>query len=232
MSFSLAIFSADSPMVWPVVYSAMAGATGARSAGRSLPKAATFCGRVLARFASMKVRAALRVNWIGTLVSDSAPPARITSASPDRIEPMPKVMARVEEAHARFTVTPGMRIGSEARKTTSRPRLGACRAGTTTPKTDRSISSGSIAVRATSSAAAILARSTTSMFMKSVPDLTNGVRQPSTMAMRPRGPFSSRRSVTWTLTGLPPSRVQTVSARSLISSRAEAVLGGRSGAGG
>ena len=151
MSFSLAIFSADSPMVWPVVYSAIAGATGARSAGRSLPKAPIFCGSVLARLAAMKVCAALRENWMGTLDSDSAPPASTTSASPERIAPAAKVIARVEEAQARFTVTPGMRNGSEVRKTTSRPRFGASSAGTTTPKTERSISSGSIAVRATSS---------------------------------------------------------------------------------
>src|SRR3954469_15003127 len=232
MSFSLAIFSADSPIVIPVVYSAMAGATGARSAGRSLPKAPTFWGSVLARLAAMKVCAALRENWMGTLVSASPPPASTTLASPERIEPAAKVRARVEEAQARFTVTPGMRNGSEVRKTTSRPRLGAKRAGTTTPKTERSISSGSTAVRATSSAAAMLARSMTSMLAKSVPDLTNGVRQPSTIATRPWGPLSWPRCTAWILIGWPWSRVQTVSARALISSRADAVFGGRRGAGG
>ncbi len=180
-------------MLRPVVYSAMAGATGARSAGRSLPKAATFWGSVFALLASMNVRAALRENWIGTLLSDSAPPASTTSASPERIAPAPNVIARVEEAQARLTVTPGIRMGSEVRKTTSRPRFGAWRAGTTTPKMDRPISSGSMAVRAISSDAARLARSITSMLEKSVPDLMNGVRQPSTIATRPRGPLSSRR---------------------------------------
>jgi hypothetical protein len=232
MSFSFAIFSADWPMVSPVVYSAMAGATGARSAGRSLPKAATFWGSVFARFASMNVRAALRENWIGTLVSDSAPPASTTSASPERMAPAPKVIARVEEAHARFTVTPGIRMGSDVRNTTSRPRFGAWSAGTTTPKIDRPISSGSIAVRAISSDAATLARSITSMLESSVPDLMNGVRHPSTIATRPRGPLISRRDAVWILTGGPDSRVQTVSARSVISSRAEAMFGGRRGAGG
>jgi hypothetical protein len=50
-----------------------------------------------------------------------------------------------------------------------------------------------MAVRAISSDAAMLARSVTSMLEKSVPDLMNGVRHPSTIATRPRGPFRSRR---------------------------------------
>src|SRR5215210_5879558 len=115
MSFSLAIFSADSPIDIPVVYSAIAGATGARSAGRSLLIAVARCGRVLALLSSMKTPAALRENWIGTLDNDSAPPARTMSHSPARIALAPKVMARVEEAQARLSVTPGMRIGMEVR---------------------------------------------------------------------------------------------------------------------
>src|SRR5215203_1584344 len=141
-------------------------------------------------------------------------------------------ISRVEEAQARLTVTPGTRTGSEVRKTTSRPRFGALSAGTTTPKIDMSISMGSMPERAISSAAATLARSVTSMFMKSVPDLMKGVRQPSMMAILPRGPLSSRRAATWTFTGFPLPRVHTVSARSVISSRAEALFGGRRGAGG
>ncbi len=86
----------------------------------------------------------------------------------------------------------------------------------TQPKTDISMTAGSIPVRVTSSAAAVLARSTTSMFWKSVPDLTNGVRQPSTIATRPPGPRISRRPVDSTL-GFLRDPVHTVSARSVIS---------------
>src|SRR5436309_3543810 len=90
-----------------------------------------------------------------------------------------------------------------------------------------------IAVRATGSAAATLARSMRSILARSVPGLANGVRQPSTIATRPWAPFSALRSTAWTLTGPPLfSRVQTVSARAVISSRADAMFGGRRGAGG
>ena len=167
---------------------------------------------------------------MGTLESDSAPPARTTSHSPLRMASAAKVMARLDEAQARLTVVPGTSMGSEERKTTSRPRLRACRAGTTTPKTDIWTAAGSRPVRAISSPTATAERSTTSMSRKWVPALTKGVRQPATMATRPPGPTRSWRSARGN-GGAPPGRVQTVSARSRISSSAVASLGGGRGAG-
>ena len=83
------------------------------------------------------------------------------------------------------------------------------------PKIDRSISAGSMPVRATSSPAAAPARSIESMSRKTVPALTNGVRQPSTIAIRPPGPFRFCLRVLWSAIESP---VRTVSARVVISS--------------
>ena len=69
------------------------------------------------------------------------------------------------------------------------------------------------------------------MSRNSVPDLTKGVRQPATIATRPPGPASSWRAARGS-GGAPPGRVQTVSARSRISSSAVASLAGGSGGGG
>ena len=180
------------PCVRPVVYSAIAGATGARSAGRSLPKAPSFCGRVLARLASMKVCAALRENWMGTLDSDSAPPAEdhVRLAGEDRAGAegdgarrggAGEVHRHPRDAHrqrgAEDHLAPEVRGVQRRHHARRRPRGRSRR--------DRS------PVRATSSEAATLARSITSMLGKSVPDLTNGVRQPSTIATRPWAPLSA-----------------------------------------
>src|SRR6185295_4475336 len=231
IAFSFAIFSADSPIVWPVVDSAIAGATGARSAGRSLAIAASFCGSVFALESAMNIREAFFENRIGTFDSDSAPPASTASASPARIASAPNVIARFDEAHAKLTVVPTTSCGSDRRNTTSRPRFGAWSAGITQPNTERSISVGSIPVRAISSPAAALERSTTSMLAKSVPALANGVRQPSTKATRPCAPRSAARPTAVTA-GRRAEPVHTVSARSEISSRTEASFGGGSGEGG
>ncbi len=171
----------------------------------------------------------------GTFDSDSAPPASTISASPRRIASAPLVMARLAEAQARFTVVPGIDAGSAARKTISRPRFGAWSAATTTPKTHRSISAGSIAARATTSAAAIPARSMTSSSFKSLPARANGVRQASTTATRPAGPRNccrETRSTPGATPGDADRRVQTESARSRTSVAAEASFGAGSGAGG
>ena len=213
MSFSRAIFSHDCPIVWPVVYSAIAGGTGIRSEGRTLARIDRRWPIDLALPNSIRRRAAPLEYWIGTLLSDSAPPARITSACPARIDSTPLVMARFDEAQARLTELPGIVIGRVARNTTSRPRLGACSAGMTTPNTEASISAGSMSDRSTSSAAATPARSTTSMSRSAVPALANGVRQPARIATRPCDPLR-RLAVTFLIAGAEPSpRVQTVSAR-------------------
>jgi hypothetical protein len=72
-------------------------------------------------------------NAIGTFESDSAPAATAISASPARIASAALVIARFEEAQARFTAEPGIESGSAARNTTSRPRFGAWSGATTMP---------------------------------------------------------------------------------------------------
>ena len=213
-------------MVIAVEYSAIAGGTGTRSRGLSLERTESFCPIDLALLNSMSRREAPFEYWMGTLLRDSAPPARTTSHSPLRMASAPEVMALLDEAQARLTVVPGIVMGSDTLKTTSLPRLGACRAWTTTPKMERSISSGSMAVRATSSAAATPARSTTSMSWRSVPDFEKGVRQPSTMATLPPTPRALWLTTLAMLGAWSGPRVQTVSARSWISSWTVARLGG------
>ncbi len=73
--FSFAIFSADCPIVSPVADSASAGASGARSFGRSLLKRASFPPIVFCLLAATSVSANFREKRIGTVESDSAPPA-------------------------------------------------------------------------------------------------------------------------------------------------------------
>src|SRR5687768_13220691 len=109
-------------MVMPVVYSAIAGATGAKSRGRNRDATATLPPKPLARSSAISFLAAPRENWIGTLESDSAPPASTTSQSPTRIASAAEVIARLDEAQARLTALPEARIGNDARNTTSRPR--------------------------------------------------------------------------------------------------------------
>ncbi len=80
MRFSFAIFSADCPMDSPVDGSAMAGATGTRSRGRTRAKLRTRAITVFALLASIRTSARRRDARIGISESASAPPARMTSA--------------------------------------------------------------------------------------------------------------------------------------------------------
>src|SRR5438093_12707843 len=80
MRFSLAIFSADWPIVSPVEGSAIAGDTGIRSRGRLFANALTRCRAVLALLASTRMSARRREAKIGMSERLSTPPARITAA--------------------------------------------------------------------------------------------------------------------------------------------------------
>ena len=70
MPFSFAIFSADWPIVSPVVGSAMAGVIGTKSLARIFPKACTRCASVLALDAAMSASEKPRECRIGTFESD------------------------------------------------------------------------------------------------------------------------------------------------------------------
>jgi hypothetical protein len=80
MPFSLAIFSADSPMVRPVVDSAIAGASGARSFGRIFENAPSLPVSDFCLLAETSASANFFEKRIGTSDSDSAPPAMTVSA--------------------------------------------------------------------------------------------------------------------------------------------------------
>src|ERR1700722_19048622 len=80
-----AILSADCPIVSPVDGSAIAGATGRRSRGRIRLKALAFAPIVLARLAATSASEKPREYRIGTLDSDSAPPAITAVAWPSVI---------------------------------------------------------------------------------------------------------------------------------------------------
>ena len=75
-----AIFSADSPIVSPVVGSAMAGVIGTRSRGLIRESAPTRAPSVFAFEAATSASENPRECRIGTLESDSAPPAMAQSA--------------------------------------------------------------------------------------------------------------------------------------------------------
>ena len=102
--FSFAIFSADWPMVSPVEGSAMAGASGTRSRGRSRAKAERRAPSDFAFWASTRIRAMRRLCRMGTSERHSAPPAMPASTWPRRIADATSAIAWFEEAQARFTV--------------------------------------------------------------------------------------------------------------------------------
>ena len=160
MPFSRAIFSADWPMVRPVDGSAMAGAWGARSAGRSLAKAFSFAARLRALEASTRVWAIRRLCRMGMSDRLSAPPAIPTEAWPSRISSTTSAIASPADAQARLTVWAGMLTGRPVPRTTSRARLGAATDGMTWPMTTVSTAAGSASLRSTSSRTHARARST------------------------------------------------------------------------
>ena len=104
MPFSLAIFSADCPIVSPVDGSAIAGVTGTRSRGRTRPRAAIRPPKLRALLASTRIWLKRREWRIGMSESDSTPPARIASAWPSRIWSAALLIAWAAEAQARFRV--------------------------------------------------------------------------------------------------------------------------------
>src|ERR1700694_3964370 len=133
MWFSLAIFSADCPIERPVVYSAMAGATGASSAGRNPARALAFNAGVFALDSFTSRRANSREKRIGTSERHSDPPATTMSARPRAIFSAESVMARLDEAHAMMTEEAGVFWERFASKTTSRAMLGRETEGITVP---------------------------------------------------------------------------------------------------
>ena len=82
---SFAIFSADCPMDSPVVGSAIAGVMGMKSLARIVEKACTRWPIVFALLAATSASEKPREWRIGTLESDSAPPAMATVAWPSAI---------------------------------------------------------------------------------------------------------------------------------------------------
>src|SRR5437762_1382895 len=98
MWFSLAIFSADWPIVSPVDGSAMAGETGTRSRGRIRLSVRSRAPKDLALLASTRMSARRREARIGMSESDSTPPASTTSASPSTISSYALATACPEDA--------------------------------------------------------------------------------------------------------------------------------------
>lgn len=180
--FSLAMRSAASPMVSPVEGSAMAGATGSRSRGRTRRNGEILEARLFARAASTKALARRREARMGTWESDSAPPATTTSACPDSMSRQASVMAWLAEVHARDTVYAGTSFG-RVPSPTSRARLGACTSCTTVPSTRWPTVSGRTSLRASASRTAALPSSRAVSPARPVPDLWKGVRQPARMAV-------------------------------------------------
>src|SRR5215467_10412415 len=123
---------------------------------------------------------------MGTSLSASAPPAIATSTSPVAIASAAVVSSCGLVAHARATECASIFLGSPAASPTSRAMLGHCTIGITAPNTIWSISLGGSSHRCTSSETAIRPRSRAVRPRKAVPDFTNGVRNPATMAaLRP-----------------------------------------------
>ena len=83
--FSFAIFSADSPIVSPVVGSAIAGVIGMKSLRPDLAKCRRRWPSVFALLAATSTSLNPRECRIGTFDSDSAPPAIAMSAWPSVI---------------------------------------------------------------------------------------------------------------------------------------------------
>src|SRR6266446_4747517 len=104
MPYSLAISSADWPMLSPVDVSVMLGATGGRSLSASPRKLRTRPPGDFACENDTKARARGGLSEIGTLDNISTPPATTTSAYPRSIRLVASVMAWMDEAHARVTV--------------------------------------------------------------------------------------------------------------------------------
>jgi hypothetical protein len=88
-----AIFSALCPMVSPVLGSAIAGVIGTRSRGRMRASAPTRLVIVFALDADTSALEKPRECRIGTLESDSAPPAIATFACPSAIWSAASVIA-------------------------------------------------------------------------------------------------------------------------------------------
>src|SRR6266852_4932522 len=121
---------------------------------------------------------------MGTSLIASAPPTMATSTSPTAMASAAVVSACRLVAHARATECASMLLGSPAERPTSRAMFGHCTMGMTTPKTIWSTSLGGSSARCTSSETAIRPRSRAVSPLKAVPDFTNGVRRPATMAAR------------------------------------------------
>jgi hypothetical protein len=181
---SFAIFSALCPIVSPVVGSAIAGVTGIRSFGRMRARACTRCESDLARDAATRASEKPRECRIGTLESDSAPPAIMMSALPNAIWSAASVIAWLALAQARLTECASTRLGRCGMSDTSRAMLGASTDGTTVPKMRASTSSPERLVRCSSSATHSRPSSIAESDLSPVPDLANGVRTPATMATR------------------------------------------------
>ncbi len=108
-----------------MVGSAIAGATGARCRGRIPAKAFTRSPTERALDAFTSASRMVSEKRIGTSVSDSAPPAMTTSASPSAMCSAAEVIAWFAEAHARPTVKAGTEAGIPEPSCTSRAMLGS-----------------------------------------------------------------------------------------------------------
>ena len=179
-----AIFSADSPMVSPVVGSAIAGVIGMRSRGRIRVTALARAPNDFAREAATSASAKPREWRTGTVDRDSAPPAIAQSAWPSRIWSAASVIAWLADAQARETVHDCTPLGRCGIRDTSRAMLGASTDGTTVPNTSRSTSVLSTPVRWMSSATTARPRSIADIALRTVPARANGVRRPATIATR------------------------------------------------
>ena len=80
----------------------------------------------------------------GARLIDSTPPVSTSDASPHSIARLPAIAASSDEAHRRFTVTPGIDVGSPASSTAIRATLRfSSPAPFALPKTTSSIAAGS-----------------------------------------------------------------------------------------
>ncbi len=112
--FSLAIFSADWPMLRPVEGSAIAGVSGTRSRRRMPAKAESRAPRLRAFEAATSARAIFLLWRMGTSERLSAPPAIPPSTWPRRICDATSAIAWLADAQARLTVWAGMPGGRPA----------------------------------------------------------------------------------------------------------------------
>ena len=121
---------------------------------------------------------------IGTLESDSAPPAIATFTCPSAIWSAASVIAWLAEAQARLTVNACVDFGRCGISETSRAMFGAMTDGMTVPKTSASTCAPSSSERWMSSATTRRPRSIAETERSVVPARANGVRSPATMATR------------------------------------------------